>query len=478
MKESLKDQTLQGVFWAMAEKFGGYIVQFILGVFMARILNPRDYGLIGMIMFFFAVANAIVEGGLGNAYIQKKDANETDASTVFYLNLIISGLLYALFWITAPLVASFFNEEVLVGLIRFVMITLLINAFGIVQLSVLRKNIKFKKNSIIVILSTSVSGIIGIACALKGLGAWSLAVQMVLNRLIYVSGLWIASKWKPQYFLNVSSAKELFQFGGWMLFSSVFTYAFTNLYQLVIGKIYTPTLLGFYSNSKKYINIASQQITGAIGMVAFPVLAKMQDDSLRMKNGIYRFNENSMFISIPVFIVLFLIGESFIYIVLGEKWGPMLPYFKLFCILGFITPLANVNLTVLLAAGYSKLRFNISLVINGLRLINILLLAKESIFILLIGEIIINVIQLIIFASFNRKFFGYGFIHQMVDIKSVLAGGVFAFLLGYLGVNMVTDLFYKGALAIIIPATVFLMHQFIFNKNQISYLLKLVVSKK
>ena len=235
---NLKQKSVDAIIWNLMEKYGNQFFALIIGIILARLLTPADYGLIGMITVFFALAMVFMKSGFGAAYIQKKDANQIDASTIFFFNLAISLLMYLILWITAPLIASFYGQDQLVNLIRVASIVLVINSFGMMQNTKLTKDVDFKKKTIIQLVSTLIAGTIGIVAALNHFGVWSLVMQQIAKSFFYVLGLWIFYNWKPSFVFSLDSLKTMFSFSSWMLMTSLLMTIFNNIYTLVIGKYF------------------------------------------------------------------------------------------------------------------------------------------------------------------------------------------------------------------------------------------------
>ena len=235
---SLKQKTVSGVFWSVTEKFGLYGVKLITGIILARLLVPEAFGLVGLVMVFFTIADTFINSGLSSAYVQKKEVSDADADTIFYTNLAISLLLYIVLFFSAPLIADFYNEPQLVDLTKVMGLIVIINAFNIIQRAQIKRAVNFKKQTKIIISSTLLSGAAGITAALYGLGVWALVIQSLSNRTIIAVIFWFTSSWKPQMRFSKSSFHSLFSFGFWVLFSSIIQKIFDKIYILTIGKFY------------------------------------------------------------------------------------------------------------------------------------------------------------------------------------------------------------------------------------------------
>lgn len=420
---SLKQKSIDGVIWTLTEKFGIQLIKLVLGVILARLLTPADYGLIGMITVFFAISKVFITSGFGLAYIQKKNANDEDASTIFYFNLVVSTFCYTVLWIAAPLISNFYEQD-LTSLIRVMSIILILNSFGLIQLTKLKKDVDFKKRTILILISAILATSSGIIAALLEYGVWSLVIQEVVRAVVKNIGLWFFYKWRPLLYFSLDSLKSLFPFSSWALLISVINTIFGNIYVLVIGKFFPAAQLGFYTKANQFQGMISKQPSNAIGSVAFPVFSKLQDDAGALKNAVRKFNMHSTFFIVPVSALFFVIAEPFFLILLTEKWLPMVPYFQLLLISGVLYPLHMVNVQVLSAQGKMKLSFNISMSKNILRVLNIIIMYRFGVIYIIYGEIICSFFELVINTYYTKRFVNYGMINQLKNISTIILTSV------------------------------------------------------
>ncbi len=346
-----------GVIWASFQRFGTMIISFVTNIVLARLLTPDDFGTIGMLLLFLAIANTFVDSGFGSALIQKKDANQTDFSTVFFINLGLSFVVYAILFFGAPWVAGFYDVEILRPLLRVQGLVLILNAFCIIQTAILRKKMDFRKLSICNLVSNIVGSVVGIVAALMGYGVWSLVLRTLVVGFVTSLSLWIIGKWKPLLVFSKQSFKELFGFGGFMLLSNI-VYSFTNNIQtLVMGKLFNPAVLGNYTQARQLRNVASDSISSVISQVLYPDFANNQTDD---KGLLYKLNFSVQIISyfvIALMLICILVADPLIKTLYGEKWVVCIPYFKVLCIAGLFVALQDVNLNIIAAKGKSKLLF-------------------------------------------------------------------------------------------------------------------------
>jgi O-antigen/teichoic acid export membrane protein len=430
--ENLKQKSINGIIWNLIEKFGVQLIKLILGVILARLLTPEDFGLVGMVTVFFAIAMVFIDSGFGMAYIQKKEADDIDASTIFYFNLAVSTFFYVVMWFCAPLIANFYQQDQLVNLVRVLSTVLIINSIGLIQFSKLKREVDFKKMTLIILVSTFISGIIGIVAALLNYGVWSLVIQQIVASSIRNFGLWIFYKWKPLPYFKFSSLKSMFSFSVWALFIGIITSLFNNLYVLVIGKYFSAASLGFYSKAEQFRNFITLQTSDAVGAVAFPVLSKIQDDKLAFKNAVKKFNQHTIFFIAPLCAVFYVIAKPLFLILLTEKWVSMVPYFKIMLLAGILYPIHLINVIVLNAMAKMRLNFYLSMIKNALRVLNIILMYKYGIIYILYGDVILSLLSLALNTFYTKKFVNYGLIEQIKDMFSILSSSIILAVLGTL----------------------------------------------
>lgn len=474
---TLKQKSVDGIIWNLTEKFGIQFIKLILGVILARLLTPADYGLIGMITVFFVVANVFVDSGFGLAYIQKKDADETDASTIFFFNLIVSIILYLLLWFTASLIANFYEQTQLIDLVRVMGLILIINSFSIIQIAKLTKEVDFKKKTIILLISSVIGGGAGISAALLNYGVWSLVIQGVVNASIKTLGLWIAYKWKPLFVFNLNSIKSLFSFSSWALLISIIGTIFDNIYILVIGKFFPAAELGFYTKARGFQRMVSQQTSSAIGAVAFPVFSQLQDEKLRLKNAMRKFSQHTLFFVAPISAILIVIAKPLFLVLLTEKWLPMVPYFQLLLIAGALYPIHMVNVQVLSAQGKINLTFRLEMLKNSLRVVNIIIMYRFGVIYIIIGEIILSFFALIINTYYTKRMINYGIMKQLKDISCIIVASLLMALPCLFFIQSVDNIFIKILFGALIPGITYLLILKILNKHLLKSNFDLIKNK-
>lgn len=333
------------------------ILQFTVNLILARLLLPEDFGAIGMLAIFIAVSQVLIDGGFGSALIQKKNPSQTDYSTIFYWNILFSGFLYLILFIFAPYIGKFFSMPVLSGVLRGIGLTLIINSIFTLQKIRLQKRLEFKR----IAISNLSSYIIGAACAIimayHGGGVWSLVAMQIIYGVVFILVLWLITKWTPSLCFSVKSLRELFGFGGYILFANILQETCKNLQGIIIGRKFSATQMGYFSQAYKLDQITSYSIPQVIVQVMYPVYSSLQDDRERL-NEIVAMNMRVItFLIFPIIGLLILIAEPLIVFLYGEKWLPSVPYFQVLCVGGFFVCLQNVNFYAVAAVGKSKQLF-------------------------------------------------------------------------------------------------------------------------
>ena len=415
-EQNLKDKTIKGSFWSGIDNVAQYVVTFIVGIVLARLLSPDDYGLIGIIAIFTAVCQTLINGGFTTALIRKKDATDDDYNTVFIVNLMMSLMLYAIIFLCAPLIAQFFGREELVDLTRVASLSMIIGALSLVQQTRLTKRIDFKTQTKITITSSISSGIIGIVMAFTGFGVWALVFSNVSGKLINTVGLWIVNKWMPALRFSMASFRELFGFGWKMMVSTLLDTVWKELFQVVVGKFYCSATLGQYTRAKQYSQLFSSNLTAVIQRVTYPVLSNIQDERERMVAAYRKIIKTSMFISAVCSFALGAASEPLLYCMIGPQWHEAAIYLPLICLSGSLYPLHAINLNMLQVQGRSDLFLALEIVKKIIAVGPLMIGAFVGILPMLYTNLIVGVISFFLNSYFPGKMLGYTSWMQIKDI--------------------------------------------------------------
>lgn len=415
-QESLKNKTIKGVGWSAADALLGQGVTFIVGLVLARLLSPDEYGLIGICLIFTTVLNGIVDSGFSNALIRKKEVTDEDYNTMFTTNMAISIVLYVLLFISAPLVSDFFHRIELTALVRVTGLILFLNALSITQVTILTKNIDFKTKTKASLVSAIISGVIGITMAFMGYGVWSLVAQQLSKQLLYTLCLWVLNKWWPKFTFYKDSFKYMWGFGWKLLASGILNNVWNQLYQVVIGRCYTSSTLGHYTRANEYASIFSSNLTSIVQRVSYPVLAEIQDDKERMVLGYRKVIKVTMFVTAVCMISLGAVSEPLIYTLIGTKWHETATYLPLICISMSLYPLHAINLNILQVLGRSDIFLYLEVLKKIVGLVPIVIGIYCGIYYMLLTSIFTGFVNLYLNSWYTGKTLNYTFWKQLRDI--------------------------------------------------------------
>ena len=415
-EHDLKDKTVKGVGWSAIDNIAQYAVSFVVSIVLARLLSPEDYGLLGIIAIFTAVCTALINGGFSSSLIRKKDVTDDDYNTVFFINFGMSLLLYVVIFLCAPLISRFFGREELVSLTRVSSLGMIIGALALVQQTRLTKRIDFKTQTKITLIASTVSGIIGILMAATGFGVWALVAQSLSSQLLRTILLWFFNKWAPRIRFSIQSFKELFGFGWKLMVSGLLDTVWKELYQVVVGKFYSPATLGQYTRAKSFSQLFSSNLTGVIQRVTYPVLSDIQDDKTRMVAAYRRIIKTTMFVTVVCMFFLGAISEPLLYCLIGPKWHEAALYLPLICISGSLYPLHALNLNMLQVQGRSDLFLGLEIVKKIIYLGPLFVGAFVGIMPMLYVNLFASIICYFLNSYFPGKLLGYSSLMQIKDI--------------------------------------------------------------
>lgn len=417
MSESaLKDKTVRGVGWSAADAFLGQGVSFVVGLVLARLLSPEEYGLIGIVTIFTTILFGFVDCGFGNSLIRKQDANDDDYNTMFVVNLVMSILMYALLFFGAPTIATFFNRPQLVSLVRVSGLLLIIQALSIVQYTILSKNVDFKTKTKVSLISAIISGVIGVAMAFSGFGVWSLVGQMLLKQLIYTVGLWGYIHWLPSFKFSLYSFRYMWGFGWKLMLSGLLDRLWNQLYQVVVGKFYSPSSLGQYTRASEYASIFSGNLSSIVQRVSYPVLSLVQDDQERMVRGYRKVIKTTMFVTAIIMISMGAVAEPLIYCLIGPQWHEAATYLPLICISMSLYPLHSINLNMLQIQNRTDIFLILEIIKKTIAVGPICLGIFINVYWMLGGSIITGFIAFFLNSYYTGKRLGYSSLMQLKDI--------------------------------------------------------------
>ena len=472
----LKQKALSGFKWGTLERIATYGISFVISVIIARILVPSDYGIVGMIAIFLAISQVFIDGGFGSALIRKQDRTNLDFSTVFYYNIAISLVFYLILFVCAPLIAKFYNMPVLIPVTRVVALNTVIGAFGAMHRTKLNIAVDFKTQAKISIITLFITGTIGIFMAYKGFGVWALIIQGLASTLVSTGLIWHFVHWKPEFAFSRSSFLELFGFGSKLMLAGLLNATYTNIYNLVIGKKYNASDLGYFTRADSIVQLPASNITMLIQRVTFPVLSEIQNDTKRLAESYRRLLKMTAFIIFPFMTLLAALSEPLIKVLLTDKWSPSVPLMQILCFGFMFFPIHAINLNLLQVKGRSDLFLRLEILKKLMITIVLFVSFNFGVLAICLGIVLTSLVSLIINTYYTGKFIHVGFVKQMMDIVPIfiiaVIAGIFAYLPSFFIVNSFFQLFLGGLAGIIL----FIGVASIFKINELKEIKQLIVS--
>ena len=413
---STKRKVFSNLLWRFAERVGAQGVKLIVEIVLARILLPEEYGLIALVTVFITVLNVFVDSGLGNALIQKKDADDLDFSSVFWFNVIWCFLLYGLLFVSAPLIGSFYRKPAIVPILRVLGIQVIISGVKNVEQAYVSKTMQFKKFFFATLGGTIGAAIIGVYMATHGFGVWALVAQHLFNTFVDTVILWITVRWKPKFQFSLKRFKRLFSFGWKLLISSLIDTMYNEIRQLVIGRYYSSSDLAFYNRGRQFPHLFVTNVNSAIDSVLLPTLSREQDNKTRVKSMTRRSIQVSTFLMAPLMMGLAFTGETFVRLILTDKWLPAVPFMRVFCITFMFYPIHTANLNAIKAVGRSDLFLKLEIAKKVVGVIALLTTMKISVEAMAYSLLAVSVLSQIINSWPNKELLGYSYYEQLNDI--------------------------------------------------------------
>lgn len=440
-EKNIKKSAITSVIWKFLERIGAQLVSLIVSIILARILEPTDYSVVSIVTIFFTFANVIISGGLNTALIQKKCADSEDYSTVLHVSVILSLVIYAVLFFTAPFISTLYEQETLTLIIRIMGLSLPVTAIKSIWCAYISANLQFRKFFFATIGGTAISAVVGITLAVNGAGAWALVAQQMSNTVIDTIILIATTRINIVPKISIKKLKSLFRYGWKVFVSSLIGTAYTEIIPMVIGVKYTDADLSYYSKGRSFPSLISTTTTNTLSAVLFPTLAKFQDDKEKLLRYTRLFIRLASFISFPLMLCFFAVSDNFIIVVLTEKWLPAAPYIKIFCIACMFDMIHIGNCEVIKAMGRSDIYLIMEIIKKTGYFITIALFlcftnTPES---LALAFLVCTIIAIIVNAIPNRKLIGYKFRYQILDLLPNLITAVimliFVSLVGMLKVN-------------------------------------------
>ncbi|MFV0590520.1 MAG: lipopolysaccharide biosynthesis protein [Draconibacterium sp.] len=478
MSDKLKQKTIHGLFWSFLDNFAKLGVQFIVGIILARILSPREFGLVGMITIFIAVSQTFVDSGFGAALIRKKVCSDTDYSTVFFFNLVIALAVYFLLFISAGAISNFFDEPQLAGLVKVLGLGIIFSSFGIIQQTILTREINFKIQTKATLIASLGSGGLAVTMALLGFGVWSLVALTVSRFAIATLFLWIWSPWRPVWVFSMRSFKELFSFGSKLLISAIIDTVYQNVYLLIIGKYFSAQDLGFYTRADQFRNLPSKNIMAVVQRVSYPVLSSIQEEKERLRSNYQKLIRSTMMITFLLMLGMVAVAKPMVLTLIGEKWEPSVVYLQLLCLVGMFYPLQALNLNMLNVKGRSDLFLKLEIVKKLFAVPVIIIGIVWGIKIMIVGMIVNSIIGYLINSYFSGQLIGYSTIQQIKDIlPSFLLAIIVNVIVFFIGEVLTSSSWIVLGIQLILGAALFVGFGEILKMHDYLYIKKIILEQ-
>ena len=472
--QNTRSQALSGLMWRFLERFGAQGVTFVVSIILARLLDPEVYGIVAIVTVFTAILNVFIDSGLGNALIQKKDADDLDFSSVFFFNLFMCVALYLLLFAAAPLIAKYYKMPQLTAVIRVMSLTIIISGVKNVQQAYVSKHLLFKRFFFATLGGTLGAAVLGIWMAYRGYGVWALVAQGLFNSAVDTLILWITVRWRPKLMFSSERFRGLFSFGWKLLVSQLIDTVYNNLRQLIIGKLYNADNLAFYNRGYMLPNVFVVNVNTAIDSVLFPVMSNAQDDVESVRAMTRRSIQVSSYVMWPIMLGIAAVSKPLVAVLLTEKWLPCVPYVIIFCISYAFLPMETANLNAIKALGRSDIFLRLTVIKKIIGFVILLATMWFGPLIMAASNLFFSVVNQIINAWPNRKLLGYSYGQQVADIlPSMLLSGVMfaaAWCVRYLGLGNFVTLLIQTAVGV----AVYVLGSAIFRIESFGYILSIL----
>jgi len=426
MSDSLREKTLKGAVWTGLERIANQVVGFVISIVLARLLLPSDYGLVGMLSVFLAISQLFIDSGFTTALIQKKNRTDIDFATVFWCNLVISVLCYAILFVASPFIADFYKMTALKGMMRVLGLSLILNALYTVQVTRLTALIDFKTQAKVSFTNCVLGGIVGISLAYCGFGPWALVAQSLFSGLYCGAVYWLISGWRPGFVFSYDSFRQLFAFGSKILAASFLHTLYSNISPIIVGRKYSPAMLGFYTRADGLVALPGNVFQSTLGRVIFPVLSSIQDDDVRLKAAYNKYLRVITSVVAPSMLMLAAVSEPLVLTLIGEKWLPCVPFLMLLSLGWMVDPIILVNLNMIYVKGRSDVVLKLEVVKKLIAIAIVVISVQFGVIWLCVGRVVYGYIALALNLHACGPFIGMSFLQQMREVWRIYLVGFVA----------------------------------------------------
>lgn len=474
--DNLRKKTIASLVWKLFEQSASSVVSLVVQIVMARLLAPDEFGMLAIMLVFVNVGNVIVQSGLNTAIIQGPDVTERDYSTVFWMSLVVSIVLYMCVWFASPAIAAYYSMGAIIWPLRALVLILIINAFNAIQEAIVARNLEFNKTARATVTASVSSGAAGIVAAVLGAGLWALVLQQLMFQLVKSVVLAFQVAWKPKLVFEPVRALALFRFSWKLLASGLLEQGYQSLSDLMIGKVFNSASLGYVSQGKKYPQALGLMLDGAIQPVMLSAVARVQDDTVKVKRLARRALKTSTFLIAPAMTLFAFLAEPVVCLLLGDKWLSCVPYLRMYCFVYALLPVHTTNLQVLNGVGRSDLYLRLEIVkkLIGISILCVTVFVIGDLSAIVAGYVVSGVICTFVNAHPNKRVIGYSYLEQVRDILPAfalaIAAGALTYPVGSLGLPLLGTILLQS----ILMAAAYLLLALLFRVEEMTYLLGLL----
>lgn len=456
-EESIAHKTVRTSFWSGIEKVFGLGIQFVISMLLARLLSPDDYGAIAMLTVFIAISNQVVSCGFGNALIRKLECSSVDYSTAFYFNIVASLICYAILFMIAPIIADFYDMDILCPVLRVCSLSIPISALTLVQESILQRNLQVKKQAYISLITSIVSGSISIILAYSGFGIWALVFNQIFAGFLKILLFWYKTSWMPKWEYSTESMKYLWSFGSKMLLTELISVTYANIHSILIGKYYSSNALGVFNRGQNIAILLPNVLESIFVRNSLPIMAQIQDDNDRLCHVYAEYIKLACYLTFPIVTLIAVLADPFVRFTLTEKWVGCVIYIQIFSLNAMLSPANSINLNLLQVYGRTDYTLKAEVIKKFIGFIVVFSLLPFGPLILAIGTVFISIFCNIVNLHYAKKLSGLSYWFQIRIMAPIFFNSLFMALIVCLSVFLIDNNFAKLVVGTIIGMIVYIV---------------------
>jgi len=474
---NLRGKAVAGVFWTFAQQFSVQLINFGVQIILARLLLPQVFGLIAMLNVFISIGQTLMDSGMTSSLIRTKEPDQLDYSTVFVTNIVVSTAVYLFVFLFAPIIAEFYNQDILKNILRVYALTFIIRSLVAVHIAKLTKEMDFKSQMKLQVPSTIVGASVGACMAYFGFGVWSLVWLNLSQTIVFTIQNWFFISWRPSFIFNKRRFKYHFNFGYKMTLSALLDTTYRNIYPIVVGKVYNPTIVGYFNQAETMRQFPIKQLSAVMGKVTYPLFSNLTND-IELKKAYKAAMKLVFFVVIPVMMVLIVTGKELFLVLFGEKWLPAVPYFQILSIASIIGPLSTYNLNILKVKGRSDLFLKLELIKKGVGFLAVFLAVPFGMTVLVVSYMAVSHASTFVNMIYAGKLINYPFLEQLKDSSKLYLIGLICLGAVYLVKEIVLDGYYSDVLVLLISSLAYVilyaLLTYLIDKDMIGLLMKVL----